>query len=83
MIGKDFLHASVEVSGESENEVTEGLKKELGVEQLIWVGFDDAVDFPLSVHQGQYQPIFHIDMFMTLAGKSLQGKELILVGDTR
>ena len=83
LIGKDFLHASVEVSGESENEVTEGLKKELGVEQLIWVGFDDAVDFPLSIHQGKYQPIFHIDMFMTLAGKSLQGKELILVGDTR
>ena len=81
--GKDFLHASMDATGESEDEVTEGLRNELGVGQLIWIGFNEPVDFRLRVHQGEYQPIFHIDMFMTLAGKSAQGKELILVGDTR
>jgi hypothetical protein len=33
--------------------------------------------------EGTVQPLFHIDMFMTLAGRNKAGKYQVLVGDTR
>lgn len=33
--------------------------------------------------EGTVQPIFHIDMFLTLAGRNAQGKYHVLVGDPR
>jgi len=32
-------------------------------------------------HPGTVQPLFHIDMFMTLAGRSAEGRPIVLVGD--
>ncbi len=32
-------------------------------------------------HQGTTQPLFHIDMFITLLGKSISGKNLVMVAD--
>ncbi len=83
LIGKDYLHESMTITGESERKITQNLKKALGVNHIVWVGQDRKLKFPLEIYQGEYQPIFHIDMFITLAGKTTQGKELILVGDPR
>ena len=34
-------------------------------------------------HAGRYQPLFHIDGFVTFAGPAADGREVILVGDSR
>lgn len=34
-------------------------------------------------HEGTVQPLFHIDMFITLAGKDGSGKYIVLVGDPK
>lgn len=83
LIGNDYLHESMATTGESWRQVTEGLKRCLGVDYVKWVGLDEEVNFDIEIHQGDFQPIFHIDMFITLAGKNTAGKEIILVGDTR
>jgi hypothetical protein len=43
-------------------------------------GWREDVDQSVS-HDGSLQPIFHIDMFVTLAGRSEGGRERVLVGD--
>ncbi|ARS34696.1 hypothetical protein [Pontibacter actiniarum] len=37
----------------------------------------------LKNREGTVQPIFHIDMFLTLAGRNEEGKYQVLVGDPR
>ncbi|WP_299701554.1 hypothetical protein [uncultured Pontibacter sp.] len=47
----------------------------------------DGVTWTETLHskniEGTVQPLFHIDMFITLAGRGKSGKYQILVGDTR
>ena len=83
LIGKDYLHRNEAITGESKKKITNGFKKLFGVDHVIWLGFDDPVNFPIDVFQGKYQPIFHIDMYITLAGKSDNGKELVFVADAK
>jgi len=81
IVGKDYLHLNEGITGESRRRITTGFKKLFGVSEVIWLGFDAPVDFPIYVFQGKYQPIFHIDMYITLGGKTADGKELVFVGD--
>ena len=81
IVGKDYLHHNERLTGESPRKITNGFKKLFGVSELIWLGFDSPLNFPIDVFQGQYQPIFHIDMYVTLGGKTAEGKELVFVGD--
>lgn len=47
----------------------------------------DGVTWTETLHakniEGTVQPLFHIDMFITLAGRGKSGKYQVLVGDTR
>ncbi|KGJ91003.1 agmatine deiminase family protein [Colwellia psychrerythraea] len=81
IVGSDYLHYNKKITGETEQEVTAGFQDLFGVDTIIWLGFDAPVNFPIDVFQGTYQPIFHIDMYITLGGKAENGKELIFVGD--
>ena len=81
IVGKDYLHYNERITGESRTEITNGFKELFGVSELIWLGFDSPLSFPINVFQGTYQPIFHIDMYVTLGGKTAGGKELVFVGD--
>ena len=81
IVGKDYLHRNESITGESRMKITNGFKKLFGVSQVIWLGFDELVKFPMNVYQGHYQPIFHIDMYVTLAGQTTEGKELVFVAD--
>ncbi|PLC16918.1 hypothetical protein BV582_05025 [Bacillus paralicheniformis] len=83
IIGKDYLHLNEKVTGENKEKITTELKKIFGVEQIIWLGLEKPIDFPIDVYQGLYQPLFHIDMYITLGGKSENGKELIFVADAK
>ncbi len=83
IIGIDYLHYNKSITGESETDITNSFKKLFGVDQVIWLGFDVPVNFPIHVWQGKYQPIFHIDMYVTLGGKTASGKELVFVADAR
>lgn len=66
----------------------EGLKKqfvtELGVRDIIWVGFP----VPRMELFGQqkymtFQSAYHLDLFLTLGGKSASGEEIIFLADPR
>lgn len=83
LIGKDYLHLNQELTKESKAKITKEFKDLFGVDHVIWLGFDRKIKFPIDVFQGTYQPIFHIDMYITLAGKSDRGKELVFVADVR
>ncbi|WP_234497993.1 agmatine deiminase family protein [Vibrio maritimus] len=81
IVGSDYLHYNRKITGETDEQITSGFQELFGVENIIWLGFDNPVNFPIDVFQGTYQPIFHIDMYITLGGKSENGRELIFVGD--
>ncbi|MCB9763174.1 MAG: agmatine deiminase family protein [Alphaproteobacteria bacterium] len=83
LIGVDYLYENMTLTGQSAAEVTRGLQRQLGVEHLIWLGFEDPLRFPMQVFQGVRQPIFHIDMYITLGGKTASGRQRVFVGDTR
>ncbi|MDL4842851.1 agmatine deiminase family protein [Aquibacillus rhizosphaerae] len=83
IIGKDYLHLNEEITGENQEKITNEFKKLFGVEHVIWLGFDEPVDFPIDVFQGEFQPIFHIDMYVTLGGKADNGKELVFIADVK
>lgn len=81
LVGKDCLYESADSTGDSVTEIINGFKTLFGVNHVIWLGLDEPVNFPFNVYQGVYQPIFHIDMYITLAGKANNGKELVYVAD--
>lgn len=83
LVGKDYLHLNKKETREDENTLTKQFKELFGVNHVIWLGLDIPVNFPINVYQGMYQPIFHIDMYITLAGKSDNGKELVFVADAK
>lgn len=59
-----------------------GTKKPIAVRE--YVGSRDRIDFFLDIAAsgaGTFQPIFHIDMFLTLVGPSDAGAFEVLVGD--
>lgn len=63
-------------------EVTAEFKHLLGVRYLHWVGFDAPRVLPLGISQdkSKLQPLFHIDLFITLGGRDREtGKEIVFV----
>ncbi|MFT2011257.1 hypothetical protein ACMA1I_21480 [Pontibacter sp. 13R65] len=46
-------------------------------------GIEWTETFHTKNQEGTVQPLFHIDMFITLAGRNRQGKYQLVVGDTR
>jgi hypothetical protein len=53
----------------------------LGVQEVLWVGYPGLRRDLFCEQQTTYQPDFHIDLFLTLGGRNLQGEELVFVGD--
>lgn len=67
---------------EGRNLVTAEFKRLLGVKYLVWIGGEEALPSPLGLKQGQpqLQPLFHIDLFVTLGGKHPEsGHEVVFV----
>jgi hypothetical protein len=64
--------------------VVVGPRKPLALRE--YVGTQEGGAYFLDVAAegaGSYQPIFHIDMFISLAGRAVDGRQRVLVGDPR
>lgn len=53
----------------------------LGVDQLLWLGLPNLAKDVLKPEKSTFQPFFHLDLFVTLAGKNALGEEVVLLGD--
>lgn len=84
--GKELLEkigGSTAYAGLSVKDALTGMfKRLLGVRYLRWVGVEDPMSLNMEVDQGKYglQPFFHLDHYITLAGMTDDGDELVLVG---
>ena len=56
---------------------------ELGVESIIWVGYPAVRRDLFCGTRLTYQPDFHIDLFLTLGGKTSDGHDLLMIADPR
>lgn len=93
LAGKDTLAQNVlhelkrSADGKASRQMIERIEEEFrrtfGVEHVIWVGFDRALNNWNRKGQQSYQPAFHIDLFMTMGGKDAEGREIIFCGDPR
>lgn len=97
LIGKDQLLANLELIGVESGEtfyslkenLEERLRELLGMERIIWVGnsscLRNTLEFPGP--EFSWQPLFHLDMFLTLGGRSsaqdYQGDEMIFVAELK
>ncbi len=59
------------------------IRFELGVDSIIWVGYSAVRRDLFDGSHLTYQPDFHIDLFLTLGGKTNDGDDLLLIGDPR
>ena len=59
----------------------------LGVRYIVWVGNTEKIEYEtLSIPQNkqegeQLQPIFHLDLYLTLGGKDEDGKEIVYLAE--
>lgn len=62
-------------------EITEAFKQTFGVRYVIWLGHQTPRPLDGLDHQGEYysQPFFHLDLYLTLGGRTAEGKELAFV----
>lgn len=87
----DLLSATQSVFGKVDGETLPYMRsfyqKCFGARQVVWVGdttFSSVIDDTPNFPGGQYQPVYHLDMFMTLGGiieENGEEKELIFVGE--
>lgn len=68
---------------EAEKRITEEFQRLLGMRYIFWIGNALPEDFPLEDLAGpeKQQPFYHIDLFLTLAGKDTYGDEIILLAE--
>ncbi len=69
---------------EAEAIITRDLKRALGMRYLFWIGSDTALQHPLAAQWAgpeALQPFYHLDLFLTLGGKSKMGDEIILLAE--
>ena len=61
--------------------ITQAFSEALGLPFIIWVGQEPHTPPPSPHYQGPeaLQPFFHLDLFLTLTGKTPQGDEGILI----
>lgn len=57
--------------------------RDLGVGEVIWVGFDAPRPDLFDQRRLSFQPDYHLDLFLTLGGKTASGRHLIFVADPR
>lgn len=65
-----------------QNELERELKKNFNIEHIIWTGFAENKNVP--VEYGSYpvsQPIFHIDMYLTPSGITVNDSNLIFIAE--
>lgn len=89
LAGKDLLAQNIlqilrkKQSREPDPTILESLeakfRKEFGVREVIWLGFDRAkLDWKRK--GTTYQPAFHLDLFLTLGDKNSAGKQVLFFG---
>jgi hypothetical protein len=58
-----------------------------GVDHVYWIGCEQSINYETELNPGEQalQPLFHLDLFVTLAGPSndKHGRELIFVAEVR
>lgn len=62
-------------------EMKQDMERQLGLQEVIWVGYPSVRRDLMNARQFCYQPLFHIDLFLTLAAKGLDGTETLFIGD--
>lgn len=80
----ELLGKNSETAPEDLTQLEERIAAELGVNEVIWVGHNGCKQSLTQPGEFTYQPFFHIDLFLTPAGKVFRGDttvELLLVGD--
>jgi len=86
LIGSDVLIMNFKDSGRTDfdkyqQELEDSLKEYLGIKKIYWV-YPFWNSSGTSNNSWKYlQEIFHIDLFITLLGKTKEGKHLILLGE--
>ncbi len=63
--------------------LSKDIETELGVDSVIWVGYSAVRRDLFSENQLTYQSDFHIDLYLTLGGKTNEGEDLLFIGDPR
>ncbi len=86
LIGSDSIVLNVESHGLSWEKVRDDFQGYYGVDQLVEIGGGEE-EFPAFPYcsQGRFQPVYHLDMYITLCGPVENSKgekeELVLVGE--
>jgi len=97
LIGKDQLVANLELVGVDsahsysvlKQNLEDRLRDLLGIKRIIWVGNYTCLRNMLALPGPNFswQPLFHLDMFLTLGGRSsaqdYQGDEMIFVAELK
>lgn len=66
---------------EAENKLYDHFCSILGVDHVIWLGSETKKEIPrLDIRQGLgFQPLYHLDLYVTPGGKTENGDELVFV----
>lgn len=93
LAGKDLLAQNIlqalgkDGRPESSRELLEQMdtqfRTEFSVDHVIWVGTDRAREDWSRPGHLTYQPAFHLDLFITLGGKTEDGRQIVFVGDPK
>ncbi len=86
LIGRNTLVANLAIGQQMDPKnpaqwVERQIKRTLGVRYLFWVGSVEKLELGGLDATGteQFQPFFHLDLFLALAGKNKDGQENILL----
>ena len=86
IIGRDILERNKKEfriykdDREGEKALDAAMAAFFGVQDIFWAGTRKEMPMTRNVEQGRYQPLFHVDMFITLGGKISNDEFLIFVG---
>lgn len=64
--------------------VEDRIKRAFGISHILWAGFPTTKLNLFNRHRNEYtfQPAFHVDLFLTLAGRTPDGRyEIVLLGE--
>jgi hypothetical protein len=91
LIGKDTLAQNLlrllqkmnraAVNQEIRSELQAEFKRQLGIDNILWVGFDHARACYQRPEQETFQPAFHLDLFLTAGGKNEKGEYVLFLGN--
>lgn len=84
LVGEDTVRKNEQEYGIGKQAVIAALKEAYGVEKVLIIGDGRTYRREPCFFQGFSQPIFHLDMYMTLGGKIMENgeeRELVFVGE--